>query len=173
VLRLVFKSNTALVSEVNPPIKTLVFNPNLLVPDVKPPIKTLVFIRHVCHPSCRYSKSNLLEKQTYSHNQKSSLWPASTVADTQRKKSRFTTLKSYFLEPCSHHWLIDYLRFYVPLKNFSLVWRRHHCRWRAAKCWPTHGAQGLWAGRDIYRATPTVTRDLGFSGLIWRTAGPI
>jgi hypothetical protein len=20
------------------------------------------------------------------------------------------------------------LRFYVPLKNFSLIWRRHHCR---------------------------------------------
>ena len=32
------------------------------------------------------------------------------------------------------------------------------------------GAQGLWAGRDLYRATPTVTRDLGFSGLIRRTA---
>ena len=29
-------------------------------------------------------------------------------------------------------WLIDYLRFYVPLKNISLIWRRHHCRWRAA-----------------------------------------
>jgi hypothetical protein len=28
------------------------------------------------------------------------------------------------------------------------------------------GAQGLWAGRDLYRATPAVTRDLGFSGLI-------
>jgi hypothetical protein len=27
-------------------------------------------------------------------------------------------------------------------------------------------AQGLWAGRDLYRATPAVTRDLGFSGLI-------
>jgi hypothetical protein len=30
-------------------------------------------------------------------------------------------------------WLIDYLGFYVPLKNISLIWRRHHCRWRAAK----------------------------------------
>jgi hypothetical protein len=27
-------------------------------------------------------------------------------------------------------WLIDYLLFYVPRKNFSLIWRRHHCRWR-------------------------------------------
>jgi hypothetical protein len=29
--------------------------------------------------------------------------------------------------------LIDYLLFYVPLKNFwiSLIWRCHHCRWRA------------------------------------------
>jgi hypothetical protein len=29
---------------------------------------------------------------------------------------------------------------------------------------------GLWAGRDLYRATPAVTRDLGFSSLIRRTA---
>jgi hypothetical protein len=67
-------------------------------------------------------------------------------------------------------WLIDCLRFYIPLKNFSLIWRRHHCRWRAAKFRPILGAQGLWAGRDLYRATPAVIRDLGFSGLIRRTA---
>ena len=24
-----------------------------------------------------------------------------------------------------------YLWFFVPLENFSLIWRRHHCRWRA------------------------------------------
>jgi hypothetical protein len=30
-------------------------------------------------------------------------------------------------------------------------------------------AQGLWAGRDLYHATPVVTRGLGFSGLIRRT----
>jgi hypothetical protein len=30
--------------------------------------------------------------------------------------------------------------------------------------------QGLWAGRDLDGATPAVTRDLGFSGLIRRTA---
>jgi hypothetical protein len=32
------------------------------------------------------------------------------------------------------------------------------------------GAQGLLAGRDLYRAIPAVTRGLGFSGLIRRTA---
>jgi hypothetical protein len=32
------------------------------------------------------------------------------------------------------------------------------------------GAQGLWAGRDLYRAKPAVTGDLCFSGLIWKTA---
>jgi hypothetical protein len=31
-------------------------------------------------------------------------------------------------------------------------------------------AQSPWAGRDLYRATTTVTWDLGFSGLIRRTA---
>jgi hypothetical protein len=40
-------------------------------------------------------------------------------------------------------WMIDYLLFYVPLKNFSLIRRRHHCRWRAAKFRPMLGAQGL------------------------------
>jgi hypothetical protein len=32
------------------------------------------------------------------------------------------------------------------------------------------GAQGFWAGRDLYRATLAVTRDVGFSGIIRRTA---
>jgi hypothetical protein len=32
------------------------------------------------------------------------------------------------------------------------------------------GAQGHWAERGLYRATPAVTRDLDFSGLIRRTA---
>jgi hypothetical protein len=52
--------------------------------------------------------------------------------------------------------LIINLRFYVPLKNFSLICR-HQCRWRAAKFRPMLGAQALWAGRGLYRATPTVT----------------
>jgi hypothetical protein len=68
------------------------------------------------------------------------------------------------------YWLIDYLLFYVLLKNISLIWRRHHCRWRAAKFWPMLGARGLWASMDLYRATTAVTWGLGFSGLIWRTA---
>jgi hypothetical protein len=63
--------------------------------------------------------------------------------------------------------LIDYLLLYVPLKNFSLIWRRYHCRWRAVKFRPMVGAQGLWAGRDLYRATPTVTRNFGFSN--WKS----
>ena len=29
-------------------------------------------------------------------------------------------------------YLFIYLEFIVPLENFSLIWRRHHCRWRAA-----------------------------------------
>jgi hypothetical protein len=34
---------------------------------------------------------------------------------------------------------------------------------REAKFWPLLGTQGLWAGRYLYRATPVVTWDLGFS----------
>jgi hypothetical protein len=57
-----------------------------------------------------------------------------------------------------------------PTQNFSRKWRRHHYRRRAEIFRPMLGAQGLWAGRDLYRAVPAVTRDLGFSGLIRRTA---
>jgi hypothetical protein len=65
--------------------------------------------------------------------------------------------------------LVVYSLFYVLLKNFSLICRRHHCRWRAAKFWPMLGTQGLWAERDLNHATPAVTWGLGFYGLIQRT----
>jgi hypothetical protein len=54
-------------------------------------------------------------------------------------------------------WLTDYLLFHVPLKNFSLTWRRHHYRWRAVTFRSMLGAKGLWAVRDLYRAIPAVT----------------
>jgi hypothetical protein len=67
-------------------------------------------------------------------------------------------------------WLIDYLLFYVPMENLLLIWKRHLCLWRAAKFRSILGAQGLWALRNPYRATLTVTRGLGFSSFIRRTA---
>ena len=39
-----------------------------------------------------------------------------------------------------------------------------------AKLRPMHNSQDLWAGRDLYHATPAVTQGLSFSGLIRRTA---
>jgi hypothetical protein len=69
------------------------------------------------------------------------------------------------------HWLIDWLFTVLrPAQEFSYMWRRHHCWWRAATFRHMLSAQGPWAGRDLYRATPAVTRDLGFFGLIRRTA---
>jgi hypothetical protein len=80
-------------------------------------------------------------------------------------KSEKITLKfqniedqSYFWKPCDI--LIDYLHVvsYVPRTNFSVIWRRHHYQQRAAKFRPMLGTQGLWTGRDFYRATPPVIR---------------
>jgi hypothetical protein len=71
-------------------------------------------------------------------------------------------LSSSFILKMSISWLIIYLLLYVPLKSISLMWRRHHYRWRATKFRPILGVQGLWEGRDLYRATPAVTRGLGF-----------
>jgi hypothetical protein len=83
---------------------------------------------------------------------------------------RGTTFILHIVINCFIDWLIDYLRFYVPFNIFSLIWRRQHCRWRAANFRLMIGAQGLWAWRDLYRTTPAVTRELGFTGLIRRTA---
>jgi hypothetical protein len=69
-------------------------------------------------------------------------------------------------QQCTYDRLIHYLLFYVPLMTFSLIWRRHHYRWRAAEFLPIVGAQVLC----LYRATSALTRCLGFSGLIRRTA---
>jgi hypothetical protein len=40
---------------------------------------------------------------------------------------------------------------------FQLYGGCHHCRWQGCKFRPMLSAQGLWAGRDLYRATPTAT----------------
>jgi hypothetical protein len=76
----------------------------------------------------------------------------------------YLVISAYFMID----WLFTVLR--PALKNFSLVWRRRHYRWRTARFRPMLGEQGLWARRGLYRATLAVTRDLGFSGLIRRTA---
>jgi hypothetical protein len=57
-------------------------------------------------------------------------------------------------------WLIIY--YFTSRSRILLIWRCHHSRWRAAKFRFMFGAESLWAGRDLYRATPTVTRDFGF-----------
>jgi hypothetical protein len=45
-------------------------------------------------------------------------------------------------------WLIIYLLiiYCFTLKNFSLIWKRHHWWWRVGKYRPMLGAKGLWAG---------------------------
>jgi hypothetical protein len=64
-------------------------------------------------------------------------------------------------------WLFTVL---LPAQEYLTNTRRNHCRWRAAKFRPMLGAQVHWAGRDLYRDTPAVTRGLGFSSLIRRIA---
>ena len=97
------------------------------------------FYNHSC--SCRWPFSALYNF---------CIWPLSTL---------------YWSDPFGYRVLLDYLYInkvlYVPL-NFSLIWRHHHCPWRAAKFRPMLGAKGVWAGRDLYHATLPVTLDLGF-----------
>ena len=54
--------------------------------------------------------------------------------------------------------------------NFQLFGGCRHYRRQGYKFRPMLGAhEGLWSGRDLYRATPTATRDLGLYDLIWKT----
>jgi hypothetical protein len=64
-------------------------------------------------------------------------------------------------------WLFAVLR---PAQEFFTYMETSPLPVKGCKFRPMFGAQGLWTGRDLYRATPTVTRDLGFFGLIRRTA---
>jgi hypothetical protein len=53
----------------------------------------------------------------------------------------------YIVTLCMYlNFVFVYLLFYVPLKNCSLIWRRHHYHWKAAEFRPTLGVQGHWAG---------------------------
>jgi hypothetical protein len=53
--------------------------------------------------------------------------------------------------------------------NFSAIWRLSPLPVQGCKFRPMLGTQALWAGRGLYRATPTVTRGLGLYGLIRKT----
>ena len=57
------------------------------------------------------------------------------------------------------------MTFYIPIKKNSHVWRRHKLG-KAAKSGSFFGAYDPRAERDLYRATPPVTRDLIFFSLI-------
>jgi hypothetical protein len=57
-----------------------------------------------------------------------------------------------------------------PSQEYFTTWRCHYCWWRDARFRSMLSVQSLWAGMDLYRATPDVTRGLGFSSLIRRTA---
>ena len=61
------------------------------------------------------------------------------------------------------------MTFYIPIKKNSLVWRRHKLG-KAAKSGSFFGAYDPRAERDLYRATPPVTRGLIFSSLIQMTS---
>jgi hypothetical protein len=67
---------------------------------------------------------------------------------------------SLIVYSCTSYSRIFHLYGYVTIYDY---------RWRVANCRPMLGAQGLWAGRDLYRAIPAVTRALGLPGLIRRT----
>jgi hypothetical protein len=55
--------------------------------------------------------------------------------------------------------------------NFSAtgIWWLSHCWWHGCKFRPMLCAKGLWAGRDLYGATPTAIRGIGLYDLIGKT----
>jgi hypothetical protein len=66
-------------------------------------------------------------------------------------------------------WLIDWLFTVLRLAQEYFTYMETSSL-RAAKFRSMLGAQGLWAGRGLYRATSAATQGLCFSGLLRRTA---
>ena len=68
---------------------------------------------------------------------------------------------------------VCFFGFFVPLENCSLIWRRHHCRWRAANfdlCsalvtieqWGFFSMSHLlWHGASVYNGIPVQKANLG------------
>ena len=58
------------------------------------------------------------------------VWNWSNRFGAEKPRSEFRILWNHC---CSWvGWLVGCMEFIVLLENFSLIWRRHHCRWRAA-----------------------------------------
>ena len=70
--------------------------------------------------------------------------------------------KKFHLQQKLEHWplFIVYLKFIVPLENFSLIWRRHHCRWRAANfdfdSWPLSSEGSLTCHTHCDTGLPSI-----------------
>jgi hypothetical protein len=78
-----------------------------------------------------------------------------------RFKTLINVLKRSAVTVYICNWLIDWLFTVLrPVQEyFNYMDWIHHCQWRAAKFRPMLGAQWLWAEKDLYCATPAVTRD--------------
>ena len=61
-------------------------------------------------------------------------------------------------------WLIDYLLLYVPLKKFALNMETLPLPVKSCKVYYYTRRAGPLSREGYYRATPSLTRDLGFSG---------
>jgi hypothetical protein len=86
------------------------------------------------------------------------------ISVSKRVKGWYETLQT----TCGPNDLFVWL-FIATRAIFQLSGGYHHYRWQVCKFWPMLGAQGLWAGRNLYPTTPTATRDLGLYGPIRNT----
>ena len=65
--------------------------------------------------------------------------------------------------------LNEYTLNYFFFEITSLIWKRLHCRWTAAKFTITIGAYVLWNRRNLYCVIPAKTRGRNLHGLIRET----
>jgi hypothetical protein len=116
------------------------------------------------HP---YFRCLVLFPHGFPREKTQSFWNASSLTraitntsnDDQTKNTKLlpcAILKYLYLMPTKSIWNVCERLFYVPLKKFSLIWRRHHCRWWAAKFRPMLGAgpffivPHLWHGTSVF-----------------------
>lgn len=64
--------------------------------------------------------------------------------------------------------MVGCILFNVPLENLPFIYRHHRRGWRATQFRPMFGTCGPWAGRDIYHASLSLTRDVCCCSIIRR-----
>ena len=107
----------------------------------------LLRVWRVCKDSSRMKWGQSLQSQKTHWGRKATEFGGWSFFERSKTKIAITRYKQItkVKKEANLFVLFVCLGFFVPLENFSLIWRSHHCRF-----WPMLGTHGHWAVRGFF-----------------------